>query len=109
MKSSRAFIWTFLVLFIIGVAVFVVGLHSIQVRKEQEAARRAQVLVEARRDCERTVRFRDDSRSMWLYLAAKTPKSNRDRAPFIANLNRLIPPLKCDERNNPVPVNQPEE
>jgi hypothetical protein len=60
--------------------------------------------AETRRDCERAVAARDDSRAMWLYLLEK---ANPDRSPeeqkrydeFTVELDNRLPPLRCDGDN----------
>jgi len=56
-------------------------------------------------DCERSVRFRDDNRTMWLYLLDLSGDADNKRQvkAFSKELNKRLPALECRD-DNPVPI-----
>ena len=63
--------------------------------------------AETRRDCERSISYREDSRAMWIYLLGTASKNPSDeerakRVAFVRELNERLPTLRCDD-GNPVP------
>lgn len=64
--------------------------------------------AEARRDCERAVAARGDSRSMWLYLLDtanpdRTAEEQERFDAFVVELDKRLPPLECRD-GDPVPI-----
>lgn len=62
---------------------------------------------EERRDCERAVAVRVDSRAMWLYVLGlsdpnRTPEEQARFDAFVVELDARLPPLKC-ANGDPVP------
>ena len=63
---------------------------------------------EERRDCERAVLFRADSRAMWVYVIGlsgpeRTPEEQDRFDAFVAELDKRLPELRCAD-GDPVPV-----
>lgn len=63
---------------------------------------------EERRDCERSVAARDDSRAMWLYVIGlsdpnRTPEEQERFDAFVVELDKRLPRQTCAD-GDPVPV-----
>lgn len=53
--------------------------------------------------CARAVAGRDDNRAMWLFLFGQF--AGAPNIPVVAEaLDRLLPPLECNDQNVPVPI-----
>ena len=58
---------------------------------------------EEARACQRSVQYRDDNRTMWLYLLeSATDASEKELEAFRKELNKRLPALECRD-DNPVP------
>jgi len=56
--------------------------------------------AETRRDCERSVGYRDDSRAMWLYLVDTSTSGDKAKVDaFVDELNKRLPALTCHDGN----------
>jgi hypothetical protein len=52
--------------------------------------------AEAKRDCQRSVNYRDDNRAMWLYLVDANTGTDQARVDaFVSELNARLPVLVC--------------
>jgi hypothetical protein len=55
--------------------------------------------AEERRDCERSVDYRNDNRAMWLYLVETSTADQERIDTFVVALNEKLPPLECRDGN----------
>lgn len=86
---------------IVGIAWQVKHSADADKKRDQSAAS-----AEERRDCERAVASRSDSRAMWLYLLDTATADPKQLHKFAVKLDELLPALRC-EGGNWVPARTP--
>lgn len=88
---SRPPRFVFVIVAVAVISLVVIGGIAVQLRIAADQ--------EAKRDCERAIASRNDSRAMWLYLIDTAKADPKVVGAFAVKLDELLPPLRCEGGN----------